>query len=228
MHDNSNPRISLNKLGEFLIARSARRRRAIIHDQKYPNDAVVPLYRNAFDPIESLLGSGGINVDGMIEDIAALRAGTGSEWRVRDNKCTADALEAFLDIVDQLPVETAEFIRGDNSPRKLLISGVTVSIRPDFLVHTKRRATEYIGAIKLHFIGDDKKKITPDGGQYVAALLHRWLQENNPGVRQPHHAFCYSVDVFRKAVFTGPASTTLRMRDIEAACEEIALRWPSI
>ena len=228
MPDINVPRISVNKLGEFLVSDSPVRRRAIIRDQKYKNNAAAPRYRNATDPIEAFLVSGGLNINAVLSSIESLRSASGTDWNIDDSNKTADALEAFLDIGDQLPLEDAEFIRGENSPQKLLIAGVEVSIRPDFLVHARRRTTECIGAVKLHYISDDKKQLTTDGGQYITTLLHRWLQQFNPGARQPHHTFCFSVDVFRKAIFVGPASTTARMRDIEAACEEIALRWASI
>lgn len=40
----NNPRLSANKMGEYFVVGPARRRR-ILYDAKFPNDAVVPTGR---------------------------------------------------------------------------------------------------------------------------------------------------------------------------------------
>jgi hypothetical protein len=160
----SNPRISANKLGEFLTTQSPVRRRGIIRDQKHPSSVVVPRYRQATDPIEAFLASGGVDVAGMVAKIDALRAATGgSDWHADDNKNTADALEKFLEIFELLPADGFTYIRGANEVPRLIIAGVSISVRPDFLIHFQRRGKDSVGSLKIHYIRGDERALRPAG-----------------------------------------------------------------
>jgi hypothetical protein len=53
---NSTPRISVNKLAEFIDAK-ARRQRQILRDQKYPTDYKGMYYREASEAISSYIAS---------------------------------------------------------------------------------------------------------------------------------------------------------------------------
>src|SRR5690606_1802874 len=101
------------------------RRRRIIHDQKYPNDAVVALYRNAYTPINDYFRNGR-QAATLIEAAERLRADqTGSEWAIDDRWNTADALEKFAEIADNLPSQNNErYFKGEHQPPKLAIYGV--------------------------------------------------------------------------------------------------------
>ena len=87
----SQPRISVNKLGEYMTTTSAVRRRAIIRQQISPHAAVVPRYRQATEPIRAFLASGGIDVQSMANEMERLRkAPATSDWTQSDNQNTAD------------------------------------------------------------------------------------------------------------------------------------------
>lgn len=96
------PRISLNKLCEFMTVGPARQRR-IIRDQKYPPDYQVVYYREAQEAIARCIAS-------SLEDIASIDRqinilnqqspdSVGAQRRLASN---VDALEAFLDMIDDL------------------------------------------------------------------------------------------------------------------------------
>ena len=222
-------RISANKLGEFLVTSNPVRRRRIISDQKNPNGAAVPRYRLAMDPIDTYLQSGGVEANAVLTVIDQLRNQEGgSDWVLDDRKNTAEALDCFLDLSSRLPLDDVEYLRGDTDPPKLSISGVDVSVRPDFLIFFQRRGVQCVGAVKFHFIKSEESALEQRGSEYVATLLQRWLNIHGPRNKRPMHTHCFSVDVFRGTIVAAPGSFVRRMAEMEAACEEIAARWPSI
>jgi hypothetical protein len=227
----STPRISVNKLGEYLTTPSAIRRRAIVRDQKTPHGAVVPRYRHAAQPIEDFLNSGGLDVAPVIDAIGSMRTGAqtaGTEWVRDDLLNTADALEHFLEVADELPMEGVTYIPSGQGVPKLAIAGVDISVQPNLLLHYSKRGRDCIGALKIHYIRDDGKALREAGQEYVSALCHQWLLAGNAGSRQPDHAGCMSIDLFRNRIVRAPASFTRRMNEVEAACSDIALLWPSL
>ncbi|MFN3734771.1 hypothetical protein [Comamonas testosteroni] len=222
-------RISANKLAELLITPNPVRRRRIVHDQKYPSDAVVPLYRHAHAPIDGYFRNGR-NRESLIAAANTLRENReGSEWAIDDRWNTADALELFADIAEGLPSDDGiTYTKGENSAPKLNISGVDVSVRPDFILNFTKRGVRYTGALKLHFIKNPDNALNRQGSEYVSTLLYRWLEENAPDGVKPSHAHCLSVDVFRQTTLQAPRSNMRRMQEIAAACEDIAFRWPHL
>lgn len=222
-------KISANKLAELLITASASRRHRIIRDQKYPNDAIVTLYRHAYAPIEEYFQRG--------RDVTVIRDAAerlredreGSEWTIDDRWNTAEALERFAEIADGLPSDSDErYFRGDRQPPKLNISGVDISVRPDFLIEFNRRGQKYTGALKLHFVKNQASALTRTGSEYVSTLLYQWLEAHGPDGSVPSYQHCISIDVFRGTTFQAPRSNVRRMQEISILCEDIAYNWPRI
>lgn len=223
------PRISVNKLGEYLTSSSAVRRRTIIRQQKSPPPSIVPRYRLAVEPIEQFLSSGGVDVAGMAAAIHDLRtAPTTSDWDADDKANTATALERFLEVADHLPTDGIDYIKGHADPPKLVVSGVSISVRPDFLLYFEQRGRRYVGGLKIHFTKDDGKALRLAGQEYVATLVRQWLTEVEHDGREVHHKYCFSLDLFRRSLVHAPASYTRRMKEVEAACADIAALWPTI
>jgi len=221
-------RISVNKLAELLITSNATRRRRIVHEQKYPKDTVVALYRHAKKPIEKYFRNGR-DPEILLEAAEKLREDrSGTSWAIDDRWNTADALEHFSEIAEGLPSEHGEVYRlGDAQPPKLLIAGVDVSIRPDFLIHFEKRGVAHTGALKLHFVKNADSALTRAGSEYVSTMLHQWLEAHGPEGKASH-AHCICVDVFRRSTFLAPKSNARRLEDIQSMCEEIAARWPQL
>jgi len=219
-------KISINKLGEYLITSNPNRRKSIITEQKTPNSFAVPRYRNAYGPIHQFLSSYGTGHDAIYSAIDALRLDlTGSEWKINDNQNTAEALENFIDVSDSVINEDYTYLLGDTNPPKLVIAGVDISVRPDIIIHFNKRNVECIGAIKLHFIKDEEKALTVDGAQYVGVMLYEWLKEFGEQGKTPQHSHCFVIDCFRKQVTTAPANYRRRLQHIETACSEILNQW---
>jgi hypothetical protein len=67
------PRISVNKLGEYMTATPLRRRR-IIQDQKRPKDYIVPRYTEAQDAIVAYLSATARDDVRLLEAVDRLRS----------------------------------------------------------------------------------------------------------------------------------------------------------
>lgn len=222
------PRISVNKLGEYLVTPSATRRRRILLDQKAPSKVVVPCYRLADEPLVEFFGGGGTAAP-VDRAVVRLRSDlSGSDWAIKDRKNTAHALEAVLRLAPRLPFEGVSYVRGPDSPPLLHIKGVNVSVAPNLLLRFEHRGVPCVGALKFHFTKSDDSALEQEGAEYVATLLHHWLTQHGPHGLKPMPSHCYSVDVFRGAVVCAPTATARRMSNITAACEEIVSRWEQL
>ena len=221
------PRISLNKLGEYLTANPVRRR-SIIKGQKNPPDVVVARYRNAYPVLDQFFESRESDV--LYDGADRWRnEPSATDWEASDNTSTADALESFIETLDQLPIDDCEILPAYSEEHQpLMLSGVRVSVRPDYLIRQNRRGRDYIGALKFHWVRDDASTLGQDGGTYVATGLYQFLLANPPDGFQPDHRLCFSVDVFRRSVWEAPSSYRRLRSHLEVACEEIALRWDSV
>jgi hypothetical protein len=223
----NSPRISVNKLGEYLIANPVRRR-AIIKGQKNPPDVVVARYRKAYPILDQYFQTRDPNV--IYDGAEALRAEAAtSDWIANDNANTATALESFVDTVDQLPIDDCDIqlVLSDEFP-PIIMGGVAVSIRPDFYVKQSRRGQNYVGALKFHWTKDDGSELGESGGTYVATALHQFLLEHPEVGFTADYRLSYSVDVFRQSAWEAPPSFRRLRTHLEAACEEIALRWETV
>lgn len=214
----SGSRISLNKLGEYMTATPARRRR-IVEDQISPKEFIAARYGDARENISNFI-AGEIS-EGKLNQIAAdLRNKTyDSKFTSQDKNLSADAIDDFLEISDQLPADYKFEKAPANEKSTLELSGVDVSIRPD--VYIKNDNNEVIGAIKLHF--PKSNPLTTTSGEYVATALKAFVQENISQSIDPK--LCLVIDIPSASVIFAPKAGKKRMIDLEAACEEIDARW---
>ncbi len=219
------PRISVNKLGEYLDAAGPGRRHRILHDAKFPSDYIRPFYRTATEVISSFIAGG-------MSDIAALEnamASLGNEspntvWDQRRINSNIDALETFGNMIDAIDLRGAQAELGPHQSDHLVRQGVSVSVRPEVILRSTRRGQAVIGALKLHF-----PKQNPLGAQasgYVSAAMVAHLQATQELPVEP--TLCAVVDVSSGQFFAGPNATRQRLRTVDDGCAEIASRWPTI
>jgi len=135
-------KISLNKLGEYMTATPARRRR-IIEDQIAPKEFIAARYADARENISNFI-VGDISDDRLEQIAIELRNHTyDSTFIAQDKNLSADAIDSFLEISDQLPTDYKLEKTPANVKATLEISGVDVSIRPD--VYIKMIMTKWLG-----------------------------------------------------------------------------------
>ena len=221
-----NPRISLNKLCEFMTASIPRQRR-IVRDQKFPADYLRAYYREAQEAVASCIASDLADlavVERQIDILNQREPGTvGAQRRLASN---VDALETFLDMVDDINLLGATPRLGENDAPKLRIQNVDVSVRPEVLLSLEGRAGAQVGAVKIHFPRTNPLDEVSAG--YVSAVLQEWSHANLAHEGAVHGPLCMVVDVGGRKFHEGVRSTRRRMQDIQDACSTIAALWPTI
>lgn len=218
-----NPRISVNELGKYLIA-SPSQRKIIVRNQKRPPTYMTAYYQLALNAITRFISSGSNNYDLLIEEsdrLMELKAtNEQDEARFLSN---SEAIEHYLNICDDLP-RNIEATIGMPDPPKITIVSVEVSVRPEIILIDRSRNN--VGSLKLCF-----SKNSPYGreaGQYIATILYQYTQEHYSDYGDPNFRLAIAVDVFAEEFYTAPRNYIRRMRDIEAACDEIRLMWPTV
>lgn len=216
------PRISLNKLGEYLTATPSRRKRIIL-DQQEPKPFIAARYTDARAEIVQYLASGMVDDSSLVAVAKRLRLDdSGTEFACQDRLASADAIENFLEVSERIELDDLTVVPVSNSASESMeISGVFVSIRPDAFL--KDPVTGDIkGAIKLHF--PKTTPLTELAAGYVGAAIKVFLQKEK-GSLVVDHRRCYVVDVSTQTVSSAPKAHVRKMNDIAAACEEIDARW---
>lgn len=221
----SRPKISLNKLAEYLDAHSSRRKK-IVQDAKDPKGFIITRYSDARTGIIDYINSG-CDVQKMEDAIAALRAKEPeSEFQEQDIALSIELLEAFLD-ADLPDLGDIQLTKYEGANPKMEIGGVRISVNPDIIITGNHRGKDICGAIKLHISKTNQH--TDESAKNVATVLKKFIEdyEAPEGVEVPHK-FCIAIDTFRQSYEIAPKSFRRRLARIEDACQEITLWWDKV
>ncbi|MGR3484389.1 MAG: hypothetical protein ACU0BF_03530 [Paracoccaceae bacterium] len=203
------------------------RQRRIIRDQKFPPDYLRTYYREAQEAVASSLASELDNlavVERQIEILNQQEPGSvGTQRRLASN---VDALEAFLDMVDDINLMGATPQLAPNDAPKLRLQNVDISVRPEVVLRVEGRVGPQVGALKVHFPKTNSLNEVSAG--YVSAVLQEWSEANLAGDASVYGPLCMVVDVGGRSFYEGVRSTRRRMQDIRDACSTIAALWPTI
>ena len=221
------PRISVNKLGEYLVSRAGRQNR-ILRDQKFPQDFVVAYYREAQEAI-SLFMAGNMEDIGVLErKISSLDQKPASNiYETRKLSSNIEAIESFMNLLDDIDFQGAKPRLGKQNAPKLLIRNVDVSVRPEvILCGTGKSKANLVGGVKLHF--PRTFSLTKDAAGYVSAATQMYCEYCLADEGTSYGQFCTVIDVGAGIVWPGVRAVKQRRRDIEDGCAQIAALWPSI
>ena len=228
------PRMSVNKLGEYLCA-SVRRRRTIIRDQKYRKPfGGVARYSDARAAIVRQISASPGNYDTLNGTAKKLSQPHPflAKWQ---NEHRVSCFKAITSFMRSYPVDGLDFGLADpvmvagahNASVAIKISGVSVSLRPDVYIRGLLGSKDVVGLLKLHFSKDNPLSV--EAGKYVATLLHLYAEESLASEKVvASRSQCIVLDVRHGALHTAPDCFKVRRQEIEAACEEISQRWNSI
>ena len=226
VHERTHPRMSANKLGEYLTASPVRRRR-IVKDQKHPPEFQVARYTEAQSAIAEFLVSGRTDDAILFRVLDRLQAASArSGWDAQRIQDCSQAIEAFMDFPEMALLHRMNAVQGDPNPPQLNIADVRISVRPEIILHgSDRLGSPTVGAVKL-YIGKSNP-LTDESGLYVATILHQFVSEYCSESGKVDLQACAVFDVFGRRFYVAPRSFIRRRHDIEAACEEIARAWPA-
>lgn len=226
-----NPRISVNKLGEYMLATPARRRR-IVHDAKYPSTFMVARYTAAESAIADWICTGCTDDVLLAQAMARLSAGEpGSSFTKSRRDSCLEALLLAGNLRDRLELPEGRQVSlvRNTAAIPLEFEEVTISVRPEVLIYTGRddgidREGRRLGGIKLYF--SKVHPLSQQSADFISTLLWQALV-----VRSAHelllldHDQIKVVDVFAGEVFSLPKTHKQRLKEIGAACGEIRDRW---
>ncbi|HZX58978.1 MAG TPA: hypothetical protein VFE54_09635 [Mucilaginibacter sp.] len=219
-----NPRISVNKLAEYLEANPTRRKK-IVYDAKHPEPFVTTRYKDAREYIKSYI-CGETDEDAILVRIDAFNtADADSDFQEQDNNLSAEVLELLLDtdISSWDGYEISSF-EGENT--LVNISGVDISVNPDLLVKQEKGGETKFGLIKLHL--SKTNQLSEESQKIVAVMLLGFAHKIAEEYGTPEEKMCMSFDIFKQHSECCPTAVKMRLRKIEAACEEIALWWGTL
>lgn len=226
------PRISVNKLGEYLTATPARRRR-IVHDAKYPSTFMVARYTAAENTIADWICSGCVDDLMLAQAMATLaNAEPGSQFSRVRRDCCLQAIDRAGELRDRLnlPSGRVSYVRS-NSAIPVEFDEVIVNVRPEVLIYTggssDNEGERRLGGIKLYL--SKQHPLNEQSADYITTLLWQALVVRSAQeLLLLNHEQIKVVDVFAGEVYTLPKAHKQRLREISAACSEIQDRWSAI
>jgi hypothetical protein len=167
------PRISVNKLAEYLEATSTRRKK-IIYDAKYPASFIVTRYKDAKDSIETYIyNNESIDYLKTAKNIIKNKT-TDTDFQENDRKLSIQLLEKLID-TDISIFKKYEITSNEEDNKLINISGVNISVNPDLLITQKIKNKLSYGAIKLQLTKNST--LTDEGQKVVAIMLYKYLTE---------------------------------------------------
>lgn len=218
------PRMSVNALTRYLTANAAQRE-TILEEQKYPDTFRSNWYVPAQRAIVRYLLDDERDDEILIAAEARIRetpAATRNEVQRRNGNVSAIA--SFRRCANTISFDGLTPERGPRSAN-IQVEGVTISVRPDIILTGQYRNDDCYGGIKLYIKND---RLGVDGAAIVGAALQRYFSESLPDEAVCNARHCLVVDVLGSSCTRAPRAIVMRQREINAACREIALRWPTI
>ncbi|GAB4018403.1 hypothetical protein GCM10028808_52860 [Spirosoma migulaei] len=219
----SKPRISVNKLGEYVTA-SPTRRKSIVQNQKNPDNFIVARYTEARQAYIDFVVS---KFDASIitnarESLTAKQ--TTSDFQANDKSSSIESLDCYNNITfpSIANFDISQFVGNG----KIDIAGVDVSVNPDIIFRGTHKGKSIVGAIKFHII---KATLNEDARKTVATILHQFVEEiirAEDEIAPVEFTLC--IDIFSHKTESAPKSYKRKRTDVQAACEEYALWWDKV
>jgi hypothetical protein len=219
------PRISVNKLAEYIESTPPRRKK-IVYDAKHPVKYIVTRYGDVRDIIAGYFKTGQ-DEEFLLKAIADFEKRVPeTEFQEQDIALSIESLELFLE-TDTSPLDGCEVSPYLGENHLVNIAGVDISVNPDLIITKRINANIQLGAAKLHL--SKSNYLSTESQEIVALMLHNYANDYMLGSGEvANPKLSVSIDVFNQTIECCPKAFKTRMKFIYAACEEIALRWPTL
>jgi len=149
-----------------------------------------------------------------------------------DARRSIEVILAFQGALNALELGGTRFEQTPARLPVLTINGVEISVFPDVIARVASRTGDRVGEVFIRCTiggdGDAAENRRADANAHLATIAHMHSAENLTALGTPHSQASLVIDVPRARVTRGPANTTLRVRNIEAACSMIAAIWPTV
>jgi hypothetical protein len=220
------PKISINKLAEYMTA-SPSRRKQILRDQKMPPAFKAARYKDARETIVQYMEQGMGDDEFALAKADELRQDqSGTDFVTQDRQLSAAAIEEFLPLSEEIEIQDLSVQSGATFASETVnFGGTKVSMRPDAILKDPETGA-IVGCVKLNF--SKSAPLQDKAAAYAATALREHLEANLSSPEYVNPSLCYVVDVPTGTVCTAPKANKKRLSDLTAAGEEIAARWDSI
>jgi hypothetical protein len=218
------PRLSFNALMRYLHAGAAQRAK-IVHDQKHPNEIQALYYEAASDVLRRFISGGEQDDPFLIAETSRLAKSASSGPDASKAQANLEVVEAFQVGCSKLDFHGLTPALVPDEHAVLRISGVDVVVRPEAALYGEVKGEPRAGALKLYFSkGHPLSKASAEHG---AVILKRYCEEQLARGAKVRGEDCLVCEVRTGEIHHAPTAYARRMMSIEAACKEIALRWPT-
>lgn len=223
---NSTPYLSVNKLGEYLVA-SPRRQRSILHTLKYPKEdggAWGHVHVEARNAIKSYFENN-FDENIILECIEKLEKRAGTDKKKQADSASIELLQKTLES-ENIEFDNFTYSNYGASGYKMNVKGVTIGITPDLIIESKIKGKEGFGLMMLHL--SISSEISDESGKYISCILNKCADELVESKYSNRKECNASYDVNGDKFISCPSSTHNRWKNIEAACETILAIWDTI
>lgn len=223
------PRISANQLAEYTLTTPSRRH-TIIRNAKYSPTFLVARYTSARSAICDYLSDdtrslSKIHAAEYAQRKAAKEAAT--DFAKNDALLSAEAIRSFASTQFPSIFNRITFTKNTNQLPKLSISGVDVSVNLDLISRNEKKGL--IGGVVIQTSkAVSSKSWREDHSACVASLAYMLANAHLGALGQADPKMCFAADVFASKIKQAPGSYKRRLKDIEFACSEIAMFWPTV
>ncbi|MBS0238582.1 MAG: hypothetical protein JSR89_09180 [Proteobacteria bacterium] len=220
------PKISARYLADFMAA-SATAQRTIVQKCKYQPIAKVVQHDEAKLSASKFFQSGGADFEQLRDDARRLRGRLASDDFERDVlDHNADYIDRLADVAAQIVIPECERLPIGQSPA-ILLHGVSVAPQLQFRLRrlTKTNKIRVGGGMFRYAKG---KPLSPDVADWQSAFLIGYLKETGEQDAEPENQLCLTIDTYSGIAYPAPGDAVRRFKNMKAACETIAERWPAI
>ncbi|MEX0778033.1 MAG: hypothetical protein WD042_20205 [Phycisphaeraceae bacterium] len=220
--------MSLHALARYIKA-DARTRRRIIHDQKYPADFQTVYYQPARAAICEFICSSFADMEAIVKVIESLHSRpANNDYESHRWPNNVEAIEAFLEVHEELDLQSLQPRSMHTDLPKLSIGGVVLSVFPEIALRGRhKKASKAAGGIALMFSKDDRFGLDDHSGKASAHLVQQLVGEVFAD-REAVPAACSVIDVFGGSQYCAPTTSKRLREEIALACDEIAHTWPYV
>jgi hypothetical protein len=221
------PQISVRMLADYMAA-SEQGQRTIARNCKYKPTAPVVQHDEARG-IASIYVRQRDSVE-LKSKLDALRGRfyePDQDFERKRNEHNADYVERFSKIASDLDLPQADYLPRRKFP-PLMLRGTKVSFVPDLLVTRVNRTNKTkVGALMFRYAKGEP--LPEDVAGYQSAFMFGYLEERPfAEAAVAERGLCLTVDAYAGKVYAAPGKAAYLFKEMQAACESIAERWPAI
>jgi hypothetical protein len=228
---NEEPKITAKLLCEYAETSSAIKRQSILESCKIKSPGVISILLR-YNPAAEIISECMAHSFDYLDILKSYAKDFREKSKILKDKKSeyalscAEGLEEFYKLEKSLKRLLKGIIINNTinlKGRKINLSGVDVSIRPEMML-SKDIGTVQIGFIKLCFC--KTKPLTESVAHGIAALGRLYFLKKESMDFEPEN--CIVIDVFANKIYHAPKSDKRIIYLLEASCLEIIDRWDKI